>query len=184
MIVAQIMVPCVSGSNCYLDWAAIGSIGAWLAAAATLIAVFVPRFRDSKRERVALRRGLAQIVPEVRDLIVTVGNLDNYREVVSTQEPMRMIIPKDFAFVQRLSFVAPSIPAAAKYEAIYERFGNLTAAISAWNRCVDSLPDGPDLATVLRSGNLNFAMSRLSAKIRSAANDLLSLVATEFPDIA
>lgn len=39
MVFAEVMVPCISGAQCRLDWGAISAIGGWLAAVATSLAV-------------------------------------------------------------------------------------------------------------------------------------------------
>lgn len=39
MVIAKIMIPCVSGAECRLDWTAVSAVGGWVAAAATFLAV-------------------------------------------------------------------------------------------------------------------------------------------------
>lgn len=75
MLVADIMVPCISGNQCRLDWDAISAIGGWLAAIATFLAVYVPAKnyridseRRAQRERQVSYIEINRLIPRVLDV--------------------------------------------------------------------------------------------------------------------
>ncbi|MBD9534689.1 hypothetical protein IB227_02340 [Stenotrophomonas sp. STM01] len=55
MATPQVMVPCLAGSTCQLDWVAIAAIGGWFAALTTLLAILVALRTASKQIEVANR---------------------------------------------------------------------------------------------------------------------------------
>lgn len=75
MFAADIVVPCITGNQCRLDWSAISAIGGWLAAIATFLAVYVPAKnyridteRRAKRERQISYVEINRLIPRVMDV--------------------------------------------------------------------------------------------------------------------
>jgi hypothetical protein len=68
MLIAQIMVPCLSGKQCLPDWGAIAAIGGWFAAAVTFLAVLLPFWRQKCDRRAITRVAKGKISIALRDL--------------------------------------------------------------------------------------------------------------------
>lgn len=53
MFAVDVMVPCIAGARCQLDWSAIAALGGWAAAVMTFFAVLLPftQYRRAERAR-------------------------------------------------------------------------------------------------------------------------------------
>lgn len=173
-----------NASTCNVSWEAVGALGGWVAAAATIAAVFVPRYIEGIQQELVVSRDMEEFNRTLLNLEIAVGNADHFRHVILEQSGSGPI-PARFAESQRLGIVVPSVPATYKYDSLYRAVKDVADRVNAWNRLLESMSSAnvafagaPDHARAL-----DFGLTSVSRELFKAIEAARATIKIRFPKL-
>lgn len=132
---------CWLGRTCRPDWNAWAAVGAWFAAAATFLAVYVPArnyrrdiIKREKRDRAAAALELNRTLMHVWEVVAQVNALYLTRtQMVRAIETRGVGDGKEF----KLKAGIPPVPFVEGFEGVIIALTHLEATLGAWNDTID-----------------------------------------------
>lgn len=154
MIAAEMMVPCLAGDGCRLDWAAVSAVGGWVAAIVTFFAVLLPyraqrKMADEER-RLAATDAEARLGKFVHKLFFLHNSIPKIRSAVARPGYVFQKDVLDRWMTKASSLPFPDMPRRIEFE-------NVRKSLAVLEVCIEVLAESREIEDWSTDAKMHFA---------------------------